>query len=210
MRERIYVGIYGSRFRRERALFRRDRVGRIRWEAGGANAVQWLGARRGVPVLGDEEAVPEAMSSWFAEGEGDLLPIRFDPMVDRLIFMDDDGVRNSLSDTAALHYRYYSGDTLRVELPGRDRTIVMVEVRVQARRASDDLISGSLWFDDETAALVRIAYRPALHWDLEVNASGGPPGLLRPITGEIHYVAIEYGLHDFTWWSPGVSPSAWR
>ena len=206
LRERTYMGLSGSRFRRERALFQEDRVGRIRWEVTGDNAVHWRGARWKVPIFGETEAqeeFTESMSSSLARGVTPM-PLSFDPGDDRLVFGSGDAL-NPLADSAALHYRYYSGDTLRVRLPTGDREIVMAEVRVEPRRSSFDLLSGSLWFDVETAVLVRAAYRPARPFDFDLDApedAGYVPGFFKPITVEIKYVTVEYALQEFQWWLP--------
>lgn len=221
LRERVYVGLTALRFRRERGLFEQERVARIRWTDRGERAVQWLGARRAIPIVGADTRVGEAAES----GRGDqsaevreelreelpaellsdveLPSFAFDPGGgDRLAF-GEDWALHPLADTAFAHYRYRSGDTLRLGLP--DRTLVLHEVRVEPRRADFHLVAASLWFEAESAALVRATYRPARAFDLgldEPEEAEDVPGFLKPVQAEIRFIAVEYSLHELRYWLP--------
>ena len=134
----------------------------------------------------------------------DELPaaLEFDPWDDRMLF-GDEWVLHPLSDSAALHYRFSSGDTLRLSLP--DRSLTMIEVQVEPRRPDIHLVAGSLWFDQDSGSLVRASYKPARPFDLELiepEDAEEVPGLLKPITAEIEYVTVEYSLHEFRYWLP--------
>lgn len=207
MRERIYVGLSALRFRRERGLFQQQRAARFRWERDGERAIQWLGARRTVPLVeGSEEAnreiseeLADELATEFQPG-----PLAFDPWDDRVVF-GDSWAEHPLSDSAAIHYRYRSGDTLRVTLPGEQGAITMAEVLVEPRRQDVHLLAGSLWFDVETGALVRASYRPARAFDLEIDEpedAEDVPGIFKPIRVEIDYITIDYSLHEFRFWLP--------
>jgi hypothetical protein len=212
MWERAYVGISGTGFRRERGLFDMERVSRIRWTREGEHVIRWEGARRALPVVGFDSAENEV-------GGADLVrelagsesrdptippPLTYDPGSDRIAF-GGDWALNPLADTAAYHYHFESGDTLRLTLPDADRTLLIGEVRVEPRRTEFRLVSASLWFDLESGALVRAGYRPARPFDLELDGSdgdGSPPGFLSPILAEIRYVTVDHGLYDLRWWIP--------
>lgn len=232
LQQRIYVGLTALRFRRERGLFEHERIARVRWSADGNRVIQWEGLRTAIPIAGLDTGNPEggearlafsdssASISANAEFERDMaeelldeveMPaFDFDPGGDRISFgsNDEDGdlwALNPLADTAAAHYRYHAGDTLTVALPVNERAIVLHEIRVEPRRADFRLVAGSLWFDAETAALVRATYKPARPIDLAVSEPGDGddvPGFLQPLEADIDYVTVEYSLQDFEFWMP--------
>ncbi len=208
MSERIYAGMGGWRFRRERGLFTQERVARVRWERGGDRIVQWIGARRSIPLLGNDEELQREVNEQLDQDlidEGSPNALSFNPW-ERAIVFGDATARHPLSDSAAFHYRYGSGDTLRVTLPDASRTITIVEVRVEPRVADVDLVAASLWFDQDTGALVRGTFKPARPWSLEVDADDDDadevPGFLKPIEAEIDYVTVDYSLHELRFWLP--------
>ena len=222
LRERVYVGLTAARFRRERGLFERDRIARLPRNANGDLASHWIGARQAIPIVGadtrlDELAAEGRVGEAGAELRDDLrrelpnellhdedLPaFAFDPAGDRLAF-GDDWALHPLADTAEAHYRFSSGDTLRIHLPP-DRDLVLLEIRVEPRRADFHLVAGSLWFEAEAASLVRATYRPARAFNLlldEPEDAEDVPGFLQPIEAEISYITVEYSLHEFRFWLP--------
>jgi hypothetical protein len=208
MWERIYVGFDAVGFRRERGLYTQERVARIRWEREGERTVRWEAARRDVPVAGlssdDSESMARGLVRSLAR-EGPPPPLLFEPGSDRLIFGSDEWALHPLSDTAGLHYRYTSGDTLRIVLPEDGRALTLAEVRVEPRRPEFRLLAASLWFDLATATLVRSVYRPSRPFDLELEDPDGAsevPRLLRPVRAEIRLVSVDHSLQDFRWWIP--------
>lgn len=222
LRERIYVGLTMARFRRERGLFERERIARLRWSAGGERAIHWLGARQAIPIVGADTYLDEVRAEGRLRAPAeeirdeirrelpdemlrdiDLPAFAFDPGGDRLVF-GGDWALNPLVDSAAVHYRFASGDTLRIHLPP-DRDIVLHELRVEPRRADFHLVAGSLWFDEETASLVRATYSPARPFDLlldEPEDAEDVPGILQPVEAEITYITVEYSLQEFRFWLP--------
>jgi hypothetical protein len=227
LRQRIYVGLTALRFRRERALFEHERIARIRWSADGDRVIQWLGVRTAIPIAGIDTGDPDGggaalsvtdSSATIGAGdelardmaddlldETDMPAFDFDPGGDRLSFGGDDWALHPLSDTAAAHYRYAAGDTLRLSFPSDQPDIVLYEVLVEPRRADFRLVAASLWFDSDSGSLVRATYRPARPFNLEVDEpddAADVPGLLKPITAEISYVTIDYTLQEFRYWLP--------
>jgi hypothetical protein len=216
-RERLYAGLSGDVVRRERAMYHQERAARVHWQANGDRIVRWLGLRRGVPIVGVRVEVEDDP----AEDEGFDLDFDFlDPAEDR-VFLGSDWALHPLADTAALHYRYRSGDTLQIRLPGADRTVTLVEAVVEPREARFDRIVASLWFDDATAVLTRAVYRPARDYDLaeeepedarpardydlaeeEPEDADEVPGFLRPIKASIEYITVDYGFQELKWWLP--------
>ncbi len=207
MSERVYVGLAGFAFRRERGLFDQRRMARVRWQSDGDQIVQWLGMRRAIPIIGDRPEVQEDIDEDLQEelaGEQDVSPVSLDPGDFALVFEGEDFV-HPLSDSAAVHYRYASGDTIEVFLPGDERTVRMAEVRVEPRRPDFFLVAGSLWFDLDGGQLVRATYRPARPFDLELDEpedADEVPGVFKPITAEIRYVTVDYGLYELRYWLP--------
>ncbi|TVP44355.1 MAG: hypothetical protein EA350_11745 [Gemmatimonadales bacterium] len=207
--ERIYIGLDGPAFRRERGLLQEERSGLVRWSAEGERRVLWEGARRDIPVAGVSSGRDEEMAQSLArELGGSRLPppLTFDPGSDRILFGGSEWALNPLADTAGLHYRYSSGDTLRITLTEPDRQVVLAEIRVEPRRSEFRLLAASLWFDASTGALVRAVYRPARPFDLALDGDSGEgsdvPRLFRPVRAEIRVVSVDHGFFDFQWWIP--------
>ena len=65
---------------------------------------------------------------------------------------DDDGFVYPLKEAAEQDYRYTTGDTTRITLQS-GKVIRVLELKVSPRRADWRLMSGSLWFDDETVSV---------------------------------------------------------
>lgn len=208
LRQRAYVGFRGVGFRRERGVFEEERAAWIRWERGGERTVVWTGARRDVPLLAGFEGASEDMAEELSRDllrTSDAGPLLSDPWDDRLTLAGTGNwALHPLADTAGLHYRYASGDTLRIGLPDR-RTVTLYEARVEPREVRFDLLAGSLWFDSAQGGLVRATYRPARPFDLDLDEPGEAadvPGILKPIRAEIRYITVDYSFHEFRWWLP--------
>lgn len=190
-RERAYLGLDAERLRRERLLFRHERAARVHWRQGNERVVLWLGIRQ-QSAFGRVEEDPEVTFAFL------------DPSSDRL-FLGDAWAVHPLADTAAVHYRYRSGDTLQIHLPALDRAVTMVEVVVEPREARFNLVAASLWFDEQTANMIRAVYRPARDFDLEKDQpeeADNVPRFLKPIRFATDWAVIEYGLQEFQWWLP--------
>jgi hypothetical protein len=208
MWERIYTGVDARGFRRERAIYVEERAGFVRWSADGDRWVRWEGARRDIPIVGLSSARSQEQAGQLANQLAHSLPwgMGFEPGSDRLTFGEGNWALHPLADTAGLHYRYHSGDTLRILLPEAGREVRLVEVRVEPRRNEFRLLAASLWFEEESGALARAVYRPARPFDLALDGDGEDaneiPRMLRPIRAEIHVVSVDHGLFEFQWWIP--------
>ncbi len=196
IRERISVGLTTQDIRRERGLFTSERVGRVRWDSAGVETIRWFGIRRAVPIAGDRAEIdvgsPENLETFPIDPAGDRLNLGGSPF------------HHPLAPDAGVHYRFASGDTMRVILPSGTE-IILAEVRVEPRISDFEVLAGSLWFDLSTAALVRGAFRPARPFDLaldEPEEADDVPGFLKPIVVRVEAMIVEYALYDLRWWLP--------
>ncbi len=202
--ERIYVGLSASRFRRERGLFLSEQIARVRWDSAGTETYRWMASRQEVPIIGDlaDDEGRKVERGDYGEDPDDLIPL--DPTADRLM-MGGETFLHPLADTAGFHYRFASGDTIRIVLPSSGREITLVQVSIQPRRAEFGLLAGAVWFDRETAALVRGAYRPARPFNLEIDEPDDAedvPGFIKPITARVDHMIVDYALQELRWWLP--------
>jgi hypothetical protein len=199
---------------KDRTLYRAESAHRVFWNRDGDMLVQALAARQQSPV-----GVLDADESF------GLFDQSFDPMNDRLFFglMDDD---EDLGDPAEddfwfehpLYpeyrdaYRFTSGDTLTLGLPD-GRRVQVIELQVVPLVASVHRMTGALWVEPESGALVRAVYRLADTFDAmrdvaelrEQEAAGSfrfVPSFFTPWTAEINLIAVEYALWDFDIWLP--------
>jgi hypothetical protein len=206
--ERIYVGLSASRFRRERGLWLSEQIARVRWDSAGLETYRWLASRQEVPIIGDAVDIDDGCRTQDGEetrcgtNPDDLIPL--DPGADRLM-MGGETFLHPLADTAGFHYRFASGDTIRIVLPSSGREITLVQIRIEPRRVEFGLLAGAVWFDRETAALVRGAYRPARDFNLEIDEPDDAedvPGFIKPITASVDHMIVDYALQELRWWLP--------
>jgi hypothetical protein len=150
-KERISVGLR-TRLR-DRLLYRRETASQIEWQRGGPIRIKALGAREVVPVITAKPGVPKDLANF-------LPRLAFDPMdADALLTVDTTGIRHPFSAGAEAHYRYSTGGSTTINLG--ERTIRLVELRVEPRRSDFHLISGSFWIDSDTYSLVQTTFRLA-------------------------------------------------
>lgn len=201
VQERIFLGLRA--LRRDRTFYQREMVGRVAWHRDGADTVTMLGAREDIPVVFRDARVPEDLRS-------DAPDLAFDPGNERMTvgIGDSEFVYDPLAAGGESRYRFQSGDTTVITLQD-GRTIRLFELRIFPRRDDFHLLSGSFWFEDEHAALVRAVFRPARAWDLEQDLdpkdkkdAGDIPGFLKPIRAEVRYITVEYALLEGKWWLP--------
>ncbi len=198
--QRIGVGIRA--LRRDRMLFHQEISARIDWRRDSTTRIEVLGARQAIPIAIRGVQVPDDLDS----DAGDLA---FDPGTDYLRITGEmqEGFLHPLSAGSESSYRFASGDTNEIALPG-GRTIRLVELRFTARRAEFRLISGSVWFDAESYGVVRAVFRPARPFDMDIDTDPDEhdgdhvPAVLKPVRAEVRYVTIEYGLYGSRWWLP--------
>ncbi len=211
--QRISAGLGLRALGRERLVFRTESATRVRWHREGGAWIDVEGTRTAIPM-----SFPGARA---LVGTLEMSPVPYFPGREGLLrftgmerVTDQEGLFvHPLADGAEAYYRYDTGDTISYSLPG-GRTIRIVEVNVIAREPAFDLILGSLWFDLESAQVVRAAYRPAAPFDIKkfVEEEEGEeefddvPRAIRPLifpmVATLEAFTIEYGLHQGRWWLP--------
>ena len=199
---------------KDRVLYRDETAVRAFWDHEYDAVVQVLGARSQYP--GQETARSEGELDWLDDLAFDE---PFDPGGDRLFFGGSgiefgsgNAVEHPLATGADRRYRYASGDTLTLSLPG-GRRLSVVQLDVLPREADIHLITGTLWIEPESGALVRAVYRLSRQLDLvrdlddlqEAEEEGSfryVPGVLKPWTFDLSMIAVDYSLWDFEVWLP--------
>ncbi len=205
---------------RDRVVYHNETAVRAFWERDHQPVVQVLGTRSEYP--GREIAMREGDMDWL-----DDLPFDepFDPGSDRLFFgiadIDDEPfepaddefwVAHPLGEGADSLYRFRSGDTLTLSFHD-GRRLQAIQLDVLAREADASRISGALWIEPETGALVRAVYRlsrefdatrdiPDLRREEERGTLRFIPGLFKPWTFDLTVIAVDYSLWDFKAWLP--------
>ncbi|HEX6069152.1 MAG TPA: hypothetical protein VFZ18_04995 [Longimicrobiaceae bacterium] len=206
-RSRISIGLRA--LRRDRMFYRCEAVARVEWNRRDTIRVDLLAAREVIPIVTGE---PKA-------GDGDCGGASFDPTADRLGMALGDGMtmgdssflKHPLGPGSERDYRFRSGSTTAMRLA--DGTMIRLrELEILPRRSEPFLVSGSLWLEDRTHAVVRAVMRLARAFDYDRDYANTPragdddddevPGILRPLRADIRYVTIEYGLWDQQWWLP--------
>jgi hypothetical protein len=214
-----YVAVVQERFAvglrmplKDRTLYRSERAARIVWNRDGPLVVQVLGGREQAPV-GPLRAVARP----------GLADAPFEPLHDRLFFGlaptesadeargEDFWFEHPLEADWRDGYRFATGDTLTLGLPG-GRRLQAVELRVVPTEADVHRMAGSLWIEPESGALVRAVYRLADTFDAfrdlrelreeEDDDLRRVPGILKPWTVDLSLVAVEYGWWEGDVWLP--------
>ena len=205
---------------RDRTLYHNETVLRAFWERDHQPVVQILGTRSEYP--GRDIAIREGDLDFLED-----LPFNepFEPGSDRLLFgvpdfgdlplepQDDEyWLAHPLAEGADSLYRFQSGDTLTLSFPD-GRRLRAIQLDVLAREADAHRISGALWIEPESGALVRAVYRlsrefdamrdiPDLRREEERGTYRFVPGLVKPWTFDLKVIAVNYSLWDFKAWLP--------
>jgi surface antigen Omp85-like protein len=206
----------------DRLVYRRESASRVDWQRGGPIHVTALGAR---------EVIPGVTPNAVAVDDLDFLPeLAFDPTdVEALMRIDTTALIHPMAAGGEKHYRFRTGDSTTINL--KERTIKLVELRVEPRRRDVRLITGSFWIDDATHAVVQVVFGLAKEFELEMwrdsgnvmmadrsqmqatysdSSKRGRRGprrvplavLLPPVRAELQHFTIAYGLMHLRWWLP--------
>ena len=193
--QRMGAGIHA--LSRDRMLWHEELSANIAWKRDAQSTITVTGARQAVPVAMRKDQLPEDL-------RGSVRWLVINPAEDYLGLMgsDDDGFAYPLKQNGELDYKFASGDTTRLTLQS-GKQLTLLELKITPRRADWRLMSGSLWFDDATAGLVRAVFRPARAFDLkkdgDKNDMKDVPSWVN-VTGEIKFITLEYGYYEDRWW----------
>jgi len=158
---RITVNLGTSMLTRNRLLFRTENVSNVKWRRGQGMWIEPLASRTTVPMAKNVNVSGVAAS---------LIPVPYFPGREqlwmpggdqRIVQADVDeseGFVHPLAIGSEAYYRYQLGDSLRIRLPNGDG-ITLRELKVLARKPEWRSFVGSFWFDTQSGALVRAAYR---------------------------------------------------
>ena len=199
---------------KDRIIYRNETAVRAFWDQDHDAVVQVLGTHSQYP--GRSIAVREGDLDWL-----DDLPFDepFEPGGERLLlglgdqdeWEDNDlWIAHPLAHGADSLYRYESGDTLTLSLPD-GRRLQTIQLDVLPREADSRRITGTLWIEPESGALVRAVYRLSRQFDavrdvaeLQEEEERGSfryvPGLFKPWTFDLTMVAVDYSLWNFEVW----------
>jgi hypothetical protein len=219
IRQRIAAGIRTPL--KDRTIYRNESAVRAFWDRDHDAILQVMGNRAQYP--GRDIARRESDWDWMNDLAMDN---PFEPGGDRLLFgltnedaeeisdpdESDFWFAHPLAPGADSLYRFQSGDTLTLSLPD-GRRLLTVQLDVLPREADVHRISGTLWIEPETGALVRAVYQLSRELDVvrdipEVRAEDEAgefdmvPGVFKPWIFTMDLVAIEYSLWDFRVWLP--------
>lgn len=197
--QRVSAGLRAMR--RDRVIFRSEVAARILWRRDGIGHVEVLGARRVAPLVAPDPRVPRHAARQAAQ-------LAFDPATQDVLRgmtgEDGDGIRHPLAEGSETDYRFATGDTTRIRLPG-GREVRLVELRVIPRRPHGLLLQGSLWLDLDTHSAVRGVFRLSRPLDVLEDLDEDDeeiPGIFRPVEADLRYLTIEYSLWEDRWWLP--------
>ena len=156
--QRVSAGIGFRKLGRDRLAFRSEGATRVRWRRGVGAYVDVTGSRTVVPIAG---------KSGHVDIEGSLSPIPYYPGSETLwigasaarqAVDENEGIIHPLAEGSEAYYTYATGDSLKIKLPD-GRIVRLGSLVVRPREQKWNVIVGTLWFDVESAQLVRAAYR---------------------------------------------------
>jgi hypothetical protein len=195
--QRIGLGL--SALSRDRMIYRQEVVARITWRRDSVSSIEVIGAREGAPIATRGDQVPASLRS-------DVRDLVIDPGSDYLritgLVGGEDGFVYPLRDGAEALYRYAITGRTVISLP-TGQQVRLVALAVTPRSADWRLMNGTLWFDEDTYGLVRLAFRPARPFELQrdLEDDDDVPGWVNA-RGEVNFVTLEYGFHENRWWMP--------
>ena len=192
---------------KDRTLYRSETAAKVRWSRDEESVVKLLGARQQHP--GAEYSGYHVSRNSFDE--------LYDPTNDRLYFgltqADDEEVwiDHPLIEGSEANYRFQTGDTLTMRFAGSP-PVTVVELRVLPRVAKPKLITGSLWIEPKSGAVVKAAFRMSSRIDLmrdtdvfegddEEDLKHVPP-FLKPFEVEVNLITVEYAYWNLKHWLP--------
>jgi hypothetical protein len=191
---------------KDRTLYRHEYAVDVHWYRDQPIMVNVLGARQFHP----------GSDKYDHNFSGFGIDQLFDPTMDRLYFGltegDDDDVwiEHPLLEESEYKYRFQTGDTITISLPD-GRTVRVVELRVLPRVNEPKLITGSIWIEPTSGAIVKAAYRSSAKFDVmrDINEIREEeedlkvvPGIFKPFEIDITMISVEYSYWRLKHWLP--------
>jgi hypothetical protein len=213
--QRLSFGLAFRETGREHDIARDDEVARIQWQRGVGAVVDLLGKRTVIPMSGASnvnDSLPSSAS----------LPIPYFPGRESVwiggslahVTVDERQLVHPIADGAEAYYTYAIGDSITYQLP-TGPTILLRELRVEAREPRWNLIVGSFWFDQSSALIVRAVYRMPVEMDVlqttadehqrDPTAEDVPfwlKPIISPVKASVQFISVEYGLFEGRFWLP--------
>jgi hypothetical protein len=216
--QRISAGLAFTKLGRDRLIFRTEHSARVRWSRNAGTWIDVTGARTalpGIPEIGAREA-----QEGLAGEARNIVPIPYYPGYEPLwagtVLVDprinENGPIHPLAEGSEAYYTYATGDSLSIRLPD-GRIVRLGSLVVRPREQKWNVIVGTLWFDVESAQLVRAAYRFAAPMEIDAfvleqdpTAFDDVPAWLKPLMfpmrGEVSAITVEYGMYGGRFWLP--------
>ncbi len=149
IRTRLDFAVGRHRFGRVIPILTNEQVARLEWSRPNDLRLEFVG-RRQRTVAPAIEADVRLDQPWFFPREvGDSIRLLSDEIPERAAL-------HPLAPGADRFYRYRTGDSITLALPGRAIRVVALEV--QPRRLAPALIAGTLLLERETGAVVRMTF----------------------------------------------------
>ena len=207
--QRASLGMGFKAIGRDRLFLRHEAVTRVRWRRDVGAVVDVIGSRFVLPAVTgtnvdvDDTEVPGIP---YYPGRDDFwfgLPAA-------LAENESVAFIHPIAAGAEAYYRYQAGDSVLFRMPDGGE-IRLHELLVRPREPSWRLAVGSLWFEVESAQLVRAVYRLAapLQGRGVFTMDGAPPlveaalrSLMEPMSGTLTSLVIEHGLYEGRFWLP--------
>ena len=198
---------------KDRTLYRSESAHRVFWNRHGDVLVQVLALREQTPVGVEKGQLHLGVFDDNFDPGNDALMFGMVPPDDEVYEEDEDDfwIAHPLDPAWRDAYRFTVGDTLALSLPDGSK-VRAVELRVVPTEADVHRITGSLWIEPESGALVRAVYRLADVFDAfrdiadlrreEDEDLKHVPGMLKPWTAEIQMIAVDYSLWESKVWLP--------
>jgi len=226
---------------RDRTLYRSEAVHTVSWTREGPVEIHALGVREQTPAGVEDEIDLDLVDHFYDPASDRLLIGRRTRRARSAEDAADDGsaavvdaseplgaqdlpdeeetrrgtgfqIEHPLEEASAAGYVFASGDTLTVLLPDGS-SVSAVELVVTPRVRAPERISGVLWIEPRSGALVRAVYRMSSPLDAardvqevrEADRRGEYrwiPGLFKPWVFDVSVVTVDYALWEGDVWLP--------
>lgn len=149
IRTRLDFAVGRHRFGRVLPILANEQVARLEWSRPNDLRLEFLGRRQRTVAPAIQADLRFDQPWFFPRAVGDSIRLLSDEIPERAAL-------HPLAPGAERFYRYATGDSITLALPGR--TIRVVALEVQPRRLAPALIAGTLLLERETGDVVRMTF----------------------------------------------------